>query len=241
MSKRENRRDPRVDIALDVKIQTAVGETTFQTKDISYRGVFILCSDPFPLRKLVRFKTVVDDQELQMMGLVAHRLNAPDAAERGVKPGMGIQLYSVGDDTRDRWRQYVRDCYEADPDAAEEMRASELPRIRIHLATEAMMKQFMERDFPSGSIFYRTPDVHPVGTRVLCEVSHPTTGEHFQLQAQVSEVSDGPRRNRGMRVDFLELSEASDERFDDFFGRRDDDPFDMTSSALEEISSVVLE
>lgn len=241
MNKRENRKDPRVDVALDVKIQTATGEAHFRTKDISYRGVFILTGDPYPLRKLVRFKAVVDDQELQMMGLVAHRLNAPDAAESGVKPGMGIQLYSVGEDTRDLWRQYVRDCYEQDPDAADEIRANELPRIRIHLATEAMMKQFMEKDFPSGSIFYRTPDVHPVGTRVICEVSHPVTAQYFQLQASVSEVAEGPRRNRGMRVDFLELSEATNERFDIFERGGEASEFDLGSEALEEISSVVLE
>jgi len=214
---RKDRRDPRVEIALSVRLHTASGEESYQTQDVSYRGVFILCDEPLPLRKLVRFRTAIDDsEELQMLGLVAHRVNAADAAEMGRRPGMGIQLFSVGKQTRERWRSFVRECYEEDPEALELITIRELPHLRIHLANEEMKRQFIERDFPGDGIFYRTPDVHPVGSGIVCDVEHPDTGQTIHLKATVTEVAEGSRRNRGMQLVFDELSAASEDRLDRF-------------------------
>ena len=214
---RENRRDPRVEVTLPVFIQDAAGEKHFNTKDISYRGIFIMTREPFPLRKLVRFRMEAPDGDYQMMGLVAHRMNELDAAEFGRDPGMGIQLYSVGKLTRERWRDFVLDNYNADPEARAELERKRMPRIRIHLKNDKMKQQFMMRDFPSGGIFYRTNDLQPVGTRMICDVIHPTSGRVFELNATVSETIDGSRRKRGLQLTFDELSEASNhdlERFD---------------------------
>lgn len=213
---RQNRRDPRVEIALDVFIQDAAGEVKYMTKDISYRGVFIVTRDPFPLRKLVRFRMTSDDGDYQMMGLVAHRVNDFDAAESGRDAGMGIQLYSVGKVTKERWRDFVTETYHADPVARAELERKRMPRIRIHLKNEKMKDQFMSRDFPSGGIFYRTNDLQDVGTRVVCDVIHPKSGRIFELPATVTNRVDGSRRKRGLQLTFEELSEGSSQQFEAF-------------------------
>lgn len=214
---RENRKDPRVDVALNVTIFTAPGEKEFKTKDISYRGVFIVTQEPYNLRHLVRFHAQTDSGEkFEMLGLVAHRINTFDAKERNKLPGMGIQLYSLGTETRKRWRRFVTQSCESDPESRHALEIQEMPRLKIHLKNEKMKKQFMEHDFPSDGIFYRTSILSPVGSRVLCEIIHPITEKSFQLIATVLDTRDGSRRQRGIQIQFDELSEATNKRFDRF-------------------------
>ncbi len=214
---RENRKDPRVNLALDVTIFTAPGEQKFKTKDISFRGVFIVTKDPYNLRHLVRFHTQTESGEkFELLGLVAHRINSFDAKERNKLPGMGIQLYSLGPEARKRWRRFVTDSCEADPQTRHELEMRNMPRVKIHLKNEKMKKQFMEHDFPSSGLFYRTSALAPVGSRVLCEIVHPVTEKSFQLVATVLETRQGSRRERGLQIQFDELSEASNVRFGRF-------------------------
>ncbi|GEM_PF-2166416 len=214
---RENRKDPRVDIALDVQIFTAPGVKSFKTQDVSFRGVFIVTQEPYNLRHLVRFHArTEDEQEFEMLGLVAHRINTFDAKERHKLPGMGIQLYSLGPENRQRWRDFVVQCCEADPATRRELEMQQMPRLKIHLKNEKMKRQFMEHDFPSQGIFYRTSALSPVGSKVLCEIIHPSTEKSFQLIATVLETRDGNRRQRGIQIQFEELSEATNARFDRF-------------------------
>jgi hypothetical protein len=229
---RENRRDPRVNVELDVFLPTARGEDRYVTKDIAYRGIFVVTPNPYPLRKLVRFRASLDGVDVQMMGLVAHRVNAMDAEERGTQPGMGVSLFSVGHSARQEWRDYVRTQYELDPEARRQVEIDEMPRLRIHLASQDMLRQFIDRDFPSGSIFYRMPELQPVGTRVRLEVIHPESREMFELEATVTEVVEEPRHKRGVRVAFDEMSEATESRFHDF---------DTSQPSLDELSVSDLE
>ncbi len=224
---RENRRDPRVDVQLDVFLQTARGEDRYVTKDISYRGIFVVTPNPYPLRKLVRFRASLDGSDVQMVGLVAHRVNSMDADERGTQPGMGVTLFSVGKSTREEWRDYVRAQYELDPEARRQVELEEMPRLRIHLASEEMLRQFVDRDLPSGSIFYRMPELQPVGTRVRLEVIHPQSRDMFEIEATITDVVEEPRHSRGVRVAFDEMSEATESRFHEF---------DVAEGSLDELS-----
>ncbi|MBA2661407.1 MAG: PilZ domain-containing protein, partial [Bradymonadaceae bacterium] len=117
MSSHRSRRQPRVNVNLDVTLQNAQGETVFKTKNASYDGVFLLCPKPLPLRKLIRFRArLSEDEELQMIGLVAHTINASDAAEQKRPAGMGIQLFSVGQETHQRWRDFISEQYHQNPE-----------------------------------------------------------------------------------------------------------------------------
>lgn len=213
---KEQRREPRVRTELEIVITSAQGTRRLTTKNASFKGVFVKTDNPMPLRRLVRVRMEISDGEVDMLGLVAHAVNAANAAEKGDEAGMGLALYPLGQYTGERWRNWIREVYESDPEAHAALVASELPRLRIHLKNQAMKDQFFGQEFPTGEIFYRSPDLLEIGSRVLCEVHHPETGRVLELFADVIDVTTGNRRNRGMQLAFDELSEASLVRVDRF-------------------------
>ena len=214
---RANRREPRVPVNLDVHLQTAAGELKYRTKNVSSRGVFIVCDEPLPLRRLARFRTIMEDgSELQMLGLVAHRVNTTDATERGAQPGMGLQLYSVGAATGERWRDFVDALVERDPALIKSIEERNLPRVRVHLSTKEKLLKFRERDLRKGQFFYRTPEPLPKGTKIMCEFTHPSAEDGFMISATVGDRVEGGRRKRGMQVHLHDVDENKLEAFDHF-------------------------
>jgi Tfp pilus assembly protein PilZ len=215
MSSKTQRREPRIDISLPVTLQLPDDELDYEINNASYRGIFIACPEPLQLRKLVRLETQLDDdpEPLQMLGLIAHTVNPTEARESGKAPGMGIQLFAVGNATRERWRAYVKEQYESDPEIRDEVRALETPRVNVHMRSIEQLQNFAERDLDAGSIFVRTSELSPVQSTVVCEIIHPDTDEVFAIEARVADVKETPRRERGMRVEFLELDEEQREQF----------------------------
>ena len=213
---RELRREPRVACDFFFEVDTAGKGLRFQTRNASFSGVFLITDRPLPLRRLVRMDAVLDGVPIAMLGMVAHTINPADAAELSKDAGMGVALFPLGPDARRRWREFVRSEYEKDPEAHAALIATVLPRLRVHLKNDKMKDQFFKHDYPSGSIFYRTPDLLEEGTRVVCEVKHPDTGKLAEVIATVTEVVEGARRKRGIRLEFEEMSEASTSRFDRF-------------------------
>jgi Tfp pilus assembly protein PilZ len=211
MSTREARREPRIKINLPVTVKLPTGDHQYQTEDASYRGVFLTCPEPLQLRKLVRFTTQLgeDEEPLEMLGLVAHTVNQADAQDSGRSPGMGIQLYSVGKETRQRWRDFIRDEYEKRPDIRDAVRKLDLSRVKVHMRTLDQLVNFVENDLLEGGIFVRTSDLHPEGADVVCDIIHPEHNESFALEATVSSVTEAPRRDRGMELVFDDVTEET--------------------------------
>ncbi len=212
---KELRREPRIRLDLDVEVETAGTRYIFPTRNASFSGVFMVSDDPLPLRRLVRMNIDVDGEPVELLGMVAHSVNAADAHEQNKQPGMGVALFPMGETANERWRTFIRTEYERDPEAHAALMAAELPRLRIHLKNEKMHRHFFEKDYPSGEIFYRTPDLMEVGTRVVCEV-RSADREPIELFAHVSEIVEGARRKRGIRLTFEELSEATSQRVDEY-------------------------
>lgn len=206
MSNAKARRSPRVFAALDVSLQTVDGDVFYKTRDASYDGVFLVSDEPLPLRKLIRFRTRLPDskEELQMLGLVAHTINPATAAESGEAPGMGIQLFSLGRETRARWREYIDALYQKNPEARRAVESARRPKVRVRIPNAELLKRFKTVDLPAKSLFLRTPDLHPAGTEVDCIISHPFSEQSFILSATVAESIDGTVKERGLRLD-LEL------------------------------------
>lgn len=216
MANRSNRRDPRVNIVRDVKVQTAKGLESFETKNISYRGIFIICEDPLPLRRITRIEMEVGSKRVAMLGMVAHRINVADAAERRIAPGMGIQIFSVGHQAREDWNNHVSELVDMDPVLVQAVRDHNLPRVKIHLATAEMLQTFTERDIPQGQIYYRTPEPLAENTEIILEILHPVSGQKFNMKGHVSKVVDGARRHRGMFLALEPLDEKLQSAFADF-------------------------
>lgn len=220
MSSKTQRREPRIEISIPVTLQLPNGELDYTINNASYRGVFISCPDPLPLRKLVRFRTQlnVNDEPLQMLGLVAHTVNSVEARESGTTPGMGIQLFSVGNETRARWRTFLTEQYEKDPEARDKVRALDAARVTVHMRTMDQLRTFAERDLERGSIFVRTSELRPIDSTVICEIVHPVSNREFGVQARVVDVKETPRRERGMRLEIVALDAEQRAQFSAFIG-----------------------
>lgn len=212
MSNAKARRSPRVNTALDVFLQTVDGDVSFQTRDASYEGVFLVSQNPLPLRKLIRFRTRLPNsqEDLQMLGLVAHTVNPADAAETGQAPGMGIQLFSLGRETKERWREYIDELYTINPEARRAVESARRPKVRVRIPNAELLNRFKTVDLPAKSLFLRTPDLHPVGTQVDCIISHPLSGQSFILPATVAESIEGSIKERGLRLSFDLPDDLSD-------------------------------
>lgn len=223
---RELRREPRVRTSFEIELETAGRVTRYQTRNSSFRGLFVITDETLPLRRLVRVRATIAGEVMQLIGLVAHTVNPADAYEAKTEPGMGISLFGLGPGQREQWEEFVRTEYEKDPEAHAELVASELPRLKVALKNDKMKEQFFGSDFASGEIFYRTPDLLPAGTEVVVDVQHPDTGKSLELLARVVEVVEGSRRKRGIRIAFDELSEASSNRVHQFEGRSTSEPTD---------------
>lgn len=218
MSDKTQRREPRINISLPVTLKLPDGELAYEIANASHRGIFIACSQPLPLRKLVRFSTQLsaDEEPLQMLGLVAHTVNPVESRESGKDAGMGVQLYSVGRETRARWREFISEEYEKDPSAREHTRAQDSARVSLHLRSLEQLQTFAGRDLKSGNIFVRTSNLHPVDSDVICAVVHPKTGQIYDIPARVSAVKEAPRRERGMRLEFEEFDAETRAQFETF-------------------------
>lgn len=212
MSSTGQRRSPRVEATLEVTLQTVDGEVSCNTRDASYQGVFIVRPDPLPLRKLIRFRTRLPDgdEQLQMLGLVAHTVSKDDASRQNRQPGMGIQLFSLGEKTRRRWRQFVDSLYQQDPRARETLASSQRPEVRMRIPDEATLQKLRRIHLPNNQLFVRTPELHPPGTSVDCVVVHPDRDDDLTLAATVTEVVDTSVKQRGLHLEIEPLEDPED-------------------------------
>ncbi len=211
MTSAQNRQQPRVEVHLDITLQTPQGDSVFKTRNASAQGVFLLCPRPLPLRKLIRLKVRLSvNEEIQMLGLVAHTINPADAAEQKRQPGMGIQLFSVGEETRDRWHDFIMEQYAKSPEARAQ--SQELPHVRIRIPNREILERFFTVDLPAGGIYLRTPDLHPQGSVVCCDIVHPESNAIFELQATVAQSVSAPVRDRGMKLQFDDVEKMEELR-----------------------------
>jgi len=214
MTSENARREPRIDLDLDVTLKLPEGDAQYAVGDASFRGVFLRTADPLPLRKLVRFRTTLpgDDEPLQMMGLVAHHISPAEAEELDRDPGMGIHLFSVGEQTHRRWRRFVRERYEEDPEARQEFKRLEFPHVVAHLPSNEELETYFDDDLASGEMFVRSSEVHPTGTEVICDIVHSDGAHALDLEGIVDETVKSPPRQRGMTIRFPELDDEDRRR-----------------------------
>lgn len=242
MAGKDSRREPRIDLDLSVTLLLPEGEREYPVGDASYRGVFLVSENPLPLRKLVRFRTRLSDDEepLQMMGLVAHHISTAEANEIGRDPGMGIHLFSVGRETHRRWRRFIREHYEENPEAREEFKRLEYPHVVAHLPSNSALAEFFDDDLGGGEMFVRSSEVHSEGSPIICDIVHPNGTESIDLEGRVLSAIKSPPRKRGMKIEFADL-DAEDQRRVQAFIDGDFDEIDRRTPGErdEELEDVV--
>lgn len=233
MSRKDLRREPRVAIDLDVTLETPAGDRHYFAEDASYRGIFLITSEPIPLRRLVRLRAELDDDidaPLEMMGLVAHHLTPAEAQHIGHQPGMGIHLFPSGEQPRERWRAYLRRHYQADPEAWEIHRRLEMPHLIVHLgSTDDLVEAFdgQPAEADGGSIFVHESRVPPEGSQVLCDFVVSGRDQSLTLEGTAERTVESPPRERGVQLHFDNLDDGTRQRIQAFIAgelQDSDDP-----------------
>lgn len=218
MAGKHARREPRIDLDLTVTLLAPDGEAEYPVGDASYRGVFLKTDNPLPLRKLVRLRTDIADDEppLQMMGLVAHHMGPAEAAEADRDPGMGIHLFSVGEQTHERWREFIREQYDERPEARKEVERLEQPHVVAHLPSRDELPEFFDDELTAGEMFVRSSEIHDEGSEIVVDIVHPDGRESLDLEGTVQETVKSPPRKRGMTIAFSEIDDETRGRIREF-------------------------
>lgn len=206
-SKRELRRDPRVRAELEIELRSPEGDEAYVTQNVSFRGVYIVCESPLPLRTLVRVKVWLTPKEggqapVEMLGLVAHRITMQEATTLGEAPGMGVQLFAAGEDQRSRWLSFIHERIEQDPRASRELAQRLQPHVKLSFSSPDQLRSAAKTHFSSGEVFVHSNVLHKEGSEVWFETQHPKTKNIFRVPAHVLDLVERPKQNRGMVLRF---------------------------------------
>lgn len=108
----DRRSELRFPLELPVTLLSARGNEQYVTRDIGFRGVFIVADRCPPPRTLLRLRMILPTTgtELTVHAVVA-RVIAPNNPA-GHEPGMGLELFATDRSTRTLWSGLV--CYAHD-------------------------------------------------------------------------------------------------------------------------------
>ena len=232
----QRRRDKRYPARLAIRTRVAGRLKDLVSADVSFRGLFVATSEPFPLRQLIRIETILPPSAVRFAthGMVVRVVAPGEPSEHG--PGFGIQFYGMGDERRlwEAYLQYVQKNALALPDRRDSRPppAGEQPVARTAKGSGVQdsrrfqrfpvvlevrprdledLYRLFTRDVSVGGMFLSTSREIEVGSEVRLDVRHPHNGSIFQLTAIVRRKSSQPD---GIGVEFSGLD---DQRRRDFF------------------------
>lgn len=114
MSTENLRREARVDVRVPVIVYRGRSPVALETRDVSFKGLFVRTTDPPPLRSLVRLKVALFDREFEAHAMAVHVVAAGGGRkEKGVEgdhpePGVGLQFWGLSGPDRTAWDDFVR-------------------------------------------------------------------------------------------------------------------------------------
>ncbi|HET8725676.1 MAG TPA: PilZ domain-containing protein [Anaeromyxobacteraceae bacterium] len=228
---REQRRDRRFRYQMPVTWVRGGREVPLLSGDVSFRGLFLRTDDPPPLRQLVqlRLRLPPGNEELAVHAMAVFAV-APGAGDGA--PGVGVQLYALGDEARQRWERFVRWVAATHPESAAarvrpdpaapdpvQRRFPRQPRtLTVRTPSVDDLQVLVTRDVSRGGKFLRTSVDVPVGAELRLLVAHPRTGQTFAVDAVVRRRVDGPPERAGIGVEFVGLDDRRREELAAFAG-----------------------
>jgi Tfp pilus assembly protein PilZ len=149
----------------------------------------------------------------------------PGAAGRA--PGVGLQLYAVNGEARQRWDGFVRWVSNTYPESLEvpvkpdpaalDVVTRQFPRVHRALLVRAQslkeLQPFLTEDVSRGGMFLRTDLEVAIGSELRLLVTHPLTGQTFAVDTVVRRRVDHPSERVGLGVELFGLDEQRREEF----------------------------
>jgi Tfp pilus assembly protein PilZ len=222
----EKRRDKRYRYQVPAVLSRGTRDLSLLTGDVGYRGLFLRTDDPPPLRQLLQVKLRLPpgNDELAVHAMAVFVVPGGTV---GRAPGVGLQLYALSGEARQRWERFVQWVAKNHPDSLEapvKAAASapdtvnrQFPRIRMALSVRAQsirdLDPILTRDVSRGGMFLRTGFDVAIGSELRLLVTHPLTGRTVAVDAVVRRRVDQPPEGAGLGVEFFGLDEERREAF----------------------------
>ncbi|MBX3185660.1 MAG: PilZ domain-containing protein [Labilithrix sp.] len=104
MATENMRREARVAVRVPVVMYRGKKLVSVETSDVSFKGLFVLTTDPPPLRSLVRLQVALLDRSFEVHAMAVHVVVAGEEREAGV----GLQFWGLSGSDRAAWDAFVR-------------------------------------------------------------------------------------------------------------------------------------
>jgi len=100
-----DRREKRFACRLPVTLHRGKTTVALETEDVGFRGVYVVCDDPPPVRNLVRLSFVLPGAPapVEVHGMVVHVLGGASPRAHG----FGLQFWGVDAKARAAWDHFV--------------------------------------------------------------------------------------------------------------------------------------
>jgi Tfp pilus assembly protein PilZ len=222
----EKRRDKRYRYQMPAVLVRGTREVPLLTGDVGYRGLFLRTDDPPPLRQLLQVKLRLPpgNDEFTVHAMAVFLV---PGGTTGRAPGVGLQLYAVSGEARQRWERFVQWVARSHPDsletpvkpvaAAPDTVNRQFPRIRMALSVRAQsirdLDPLVTEDVSRGGMFLRTGLDISIGTELRLLVTHPLTGQTVAVDTVVRRRVEHPPERAGLGVELFGLDEERREKF----------------------------
>ena len=100
MTSENQRREIRLGARVPVVIHRKRATLELESTDVSYRGLFVRTSEPWPLRSLVRLELALPSGPFEAHAMVIH-------VAEGDVAGMGLQFWGLSGPNRKAWDDFI--------------------------------------------------------------------------------------------------------------------------------------
>jgi Tfp pilus assembly protein PilZ len=227
----EKRRDKRYRFQMPAVLVRGTREASLLTGDVGHRGLFLRTDDPPPLRQLLQVKLKLPPTEDELTVHAMAVFVVPGLVE-GRAPGVGLQLYALSGEARQRWERFVHWVAKTHPESLQapvkpvavvpDAVNRQYPRVRRALSVRAQsisdLPSLVTEDVSRGGMFLRTGFDLPIGSELRLLVTHPLTGQAFAVDTIVRRRVDSPLVGAGLGVELFGLDERRREEFAELAG-----------------------
>lgn len=222
----EKRRDKRYRYQMPAVLLRGTREATLLTGDVGYRGLYLRTDDPPPLRQLLQVKLKLPPED-DALTVHAMAVFVVPASTVGRAPGVGLQLYAVNGEARQRWERFVRWVAKTYPESLEapvnlvptavDAVNRQFPRVHRALSVTAQsvkeLQPLVTEDVSRGGMFLRTALDVSIGSELRLLVTHPLTGQTIAVDTVVRRRVAHPPERAGVGVELFGLDEKRREEF----------------------------
>lgn len=202
---------------LDVELHLKDQRIPLRATDVSRHGMFLASKLLFPpLHRAVLLTVQLKSGPFETMASIVRRVEEPS---QGPQLGIGLKIYCLGADARQRWDAYVAGLENEPLDLRAELKtrtSNAAASFLVQPDDPAALLEFFVQNVVTQRTLYVSPAVRKVGAEVEFVLVHPVThAESVHLGRVVEWNADHPHR---MGVQIAPADEQARKAFRAFLG-----------------------